>query len=167
MVVHQPKECFLYLKETIIKMQSKRKPVSNYISFASDIVDDVYDKFEKKFTKDQIYQILIRSVDFYHYLLRYEDPICVGIPFLANSYVSLDAMKARRDSLVERQERNRSLKVLDKVELDRLEDKIERVSKLKTKKGSSYKRNFKYCMYTLKCGREFGEIEDIQNSKEF
>lgn len=65
------------------------------ISFDEDIVNEVYEKFEGKYTKEQIYSVLKGSIGYIRYISIFSPHLVIVIPFLGYMCANVRVMRLR------------------------------------------------------------------------
>lgn len=135
------------------------------ISFEKNIVDDVYEKFEGKYTKEQIFDVFDSSVSYIHHLIRYEDAYFVRIPFIGMVAINLPELKIAQYRLTKKHK----LKQREVIELENINKKIVYLESNRPSKWRSHPiyKGIKRSIKNLRLGNTFSEVQHNQNSKVF
>ena len=143
-----------------------------FISFDEDIINDVYDRFEGKYTKQQIKDVLKYMILYSRNLLRYTPNCQVKWPGVGFFYVNVNDAETRLNNIKKLEKIFGRLFPNKRIEKEMLEDKIPEIRKyLKRDDVSLYsrkpmKRVERTFFRLLFKGKKPEEVQDLQK-KEF
>ena len=92
---------------TRIASKFRKNEKRRLISFEEDIIDEVYEAFEGKYSKRKIQDIFRASIVFIHNSLDYTDCCTFRIPFIGYAYVNYGRLKIRKRKLDKLRENRR------------------------------------------------------------
>lgn len=133
--------------------------------FDFDIVESVYQKFNGKYSKRQIEDVLSSSVSYMHHLMKYTDAISVKIPYIGKFVVNKYRMNIRLSRLRNREKRE-PLSKYTKLEKETLEEKLDSISKGTDDvvRSCPVTKNIRAWSYNILSGHSFEYIQDFQNN---
>ena len=135
-------------------------------SVSKDIIQDVYEKFNGKYTEEQIEDVFNASLNYIYHLARFTDAIRINIPFVG--YVEMNKDQMEKKYLRMSKYYGNQSEVWSKgriAEFDALRKKIKDVSGIKGMYGDTLTMSYAKHRYYIKSGDRMEDIEDFQNSK--
>lgn len=143
-----------------------------FISFDEDIINDVYDRFEGKYTKQQIKDVLKHMILYSRNLLRYTPNCQVKWPGVGFFYVNVNDAETRLKNINNLEKLFGRLFPNKRIEKETLEEKIPEIRKYLARDDVSLysrkpmKRVERTFFRLLFKGKKPEEVQDLQK-KEF
>lgn len=143
-----------------------------FISFDEDIINDVYDRFEGKYTKQQIKDVLKHMILYSRNLLRYTPNCQVKWPGIGFFYVNVNDAERRIEKISNLERIFGRLFPNKRMEKEMLEGKVPEIRKYLGREDVSVyskkpmRRNERAFFRKLFKGKKPEEVQDMQK-KEF
>lgn len=144
-------------------MTTKSQIDPSYMAFMEDVVNEVYLRFEGKYTKEQIWDVFDASISYIHSIMKYTENMSIRIPHIGHMWVNKREMMMRVQVIKKFMAGNKG-KATKKMlkELEMLEKRIAAIPD-NLVNGHPLVTNVVKSRMALKGGRSWDNIQDFQN----